>query len=159
MKMKKLTIAVLIFSISALSAATLTVYASEDDRDEKQSDSYRQGCRMGSWDSEEMSNHMEAMHAQMQAIHAEKDPEKRRILMQAHRQSMHEGMRMMHGRDGNGRMGMMHRGNKSDEQVKGKMDEHARLDRMEHRMETMHKMMEQMMQHDDVRHRHMRSIE
>ena len=44
----------------------------------------------------------------MQEIHEEQDPEKRKQLMQAHRQSMHEGMKMMHGMGGRGMMGMMH---------------------------------------------------
>lgn len=110
---------------------------------------------MGAGHSQEMDNHMTA-------IHAEKDPEKRRILMEAHRQSMHEGMEMMHGMGGNGRMGMMHK--QSDEndtakKGKGKMDDQVRMDNMEHRMDMMQKMMGQMMQYEDAKHRHMHSTE
>jgi len=116
---------------------------------------------------EKMNTHMKMMKIQMQAIHEETDPEKRKVLMQAHRKSMHEGMEMMHGMGGHGMMGMMHgerhKGmgskagkmseNEHDHGMKN-MDEQTCMERMEHRMDTMHIMMEQMMQHEDAMHQH-----
>lgn len=114
---------------------------------------------------EKMDTHMKMMKIQMQAIHEETDPEKRKVLMQAHRQSMHEGMKMMHGNGGHGMMGMMHgdkhkgmkNKTKDKEHVQGKMDQHARMEHMEHRMNTMQMMMEQMMQHENAMHKHSRN--
>ena len=163
MNMKTLTTTLLTLAISIVAVMATTVYAAENDLDKaSKSESHHHMGHMSSGHTQEMNDHMAAMHAQMQAIHAEKDPEKRRILMEAHRQSMHEGMQMMHGMGGNGRMGMMHRQsgkNDAAKKGKGKMDEHARMDHMEHRMDMMQKMMDQMMQHEDAKHRHMHSKE
>jgi hypothetical protein len=101
------------------------------------------------------------MHEQMQAIHAEKDPEKRKQLMQEHRKSMHEGMEMMHGMMGGGMMMGMH-GDASKENGKkhkhgkgeGPMDPESRMNMMEERMDMMQMMMEQMMQHEEAKHQH-----
>lgn len=44
---------------------------------------------------EQMQARMQTMREQMARIHATEDPQERQRLMQAHMQSMHEGMRMM----------------------------------------------------------------
>ena len=153
--MKLLTSALLMLMISMLTVM-VPVNASEKDLDEPDSVSHHMGAKH----MEEMNEHMATMHAQMLAIHAEKDPEKRRILMEAHRKSMHEGMQMMDNMYGMGRMGMMHRdGRKKAEKGKANLDKHARMDHLEHRMDIMQKMMDQMMQHEDAKHRHMHSKE
>lgn len=152
--MKILTTSLLMFILSMTTIMTMNASATEKESEVTTSSDLRRGPGH----RERMDAHMEAMHAQMQVIHAEKDPEKRRILMEAHRQSMHEGMQMMHGSNDHGRVGMMHRGgNRNSEQGKGRMDELARMEHMEHRMDVMHKMMGQMMQHEDVMQRHCRN--
>ena len=111
---------------------------------------------------EKMDTHMKMMKIQMQAIREEADPEKRKVLMQAHRQSMREGMKMMRGNGGQGMMSMMHGDRnkgmknkmKGKEHSHGKMDQHVRMEHMEHRMNTMQMMMEQMMQHEDLMHKY-----
>ena len=100
-----------------------------------------------------MRDHMTSMHAQMQAIHAEKDPEKRQQLMQAHRESMHKGMEMMHEMGGEGKMGMHHRHKQQAKKKAENTENHRCMERMEHRVDAMQMMMEQMMMHEDA-HRH-----
>lgn len=158
--MKTLTILLITLSICLVAVMTTTVYAAEKDLDEtsKSKSHHHMGHmgHMGHGNSQEMNEHMTVMHAQMQAIHAEKDPAIRKQLLQAHRQSMHEGMQMMHGMGGNGKMGMMHKENGKAMKGKEKIDDHAKMEHMEHRMDMMQKMMEQMMQHEDA---HMHSTE
>ena len=157
MNMKTLTTLLITLSICLVAVMATTVYAAEKDLDEtSKSKSHHHMGHMGHGNSQEMNEHMTVMHAQMQAIHAEKDPAIRKQLMQAHRQSMHEGMQMMHGMGGNGKMGMMHKENGKAMKGKEKIDDHAKMEHMEHRMDMMQKMMEQMMQHEDA---HMHSTE
>ena len=149
--MKRSTIPLLMIIISTVMMITTVVYATEKENEGKESltsESHRGPAHM-----QQMHQHMDAMHAQMQAIHAEKDPEKRQQLMQAHRQSMHEGMKMMHGMRGHGRMGMMQEEKPRHKKGDGKMDQNARMEHMEHRMDMMQRMMNQMMQHEEA-HRH-----
>jgi len=155
MNMKTFTTTLLILSLSITAAMAATVYAAEKNLDDaSKSEPHHHMGHMGHGNTQEMSDHMTVMHAQMQAIHAEKDPAIRKQLMLAHRQSMHEGMQMMHGMGGKGSMGMMHKDNNKAMKGKGIMDEHARMDHMEHQMDMMQKMMEQMMQHEDAQHMH-----
>ena len=111
---------------------------------------------------QKMHEHMKEMQAEMKAIHAEKDLDKRKQLMQAHRKSMHEHMQMMHGMMSDGKMGGgmmmgMHGGADKDHVDKPKhgkgamMDPNARMGMMEKRMDMMQMMMDQMMQHQEAR--------
>ena len=161
--MKIYTTTMLVLTMSTATIMTTIAYASEHMHERKGSSSSMQHQRHGQM--QDMYELMGAMQAQMQAIHAEKDPEKRRQLMQAHRQSMHEGMGMMHDMGGRGMMGMMHGDNQkarkgeSEDSDKSErrhrdMDEYARMDHMEERMDMMQMMMEQMMQHEEAMNRH-----
>ncbi len=143
--MKILTTSFLILVMSMATIMTMAVSATENESEATNSSELGKGPAH----REKMDTHMKMMKIQMQAIHEETDPEKRKVLMQAHRQSMHEGMKMMHGKGDHGMMGMMYGKHKGS---KGKMDDHARMQHMEQRMDTMHMMMEQMMQHEDVMH-------
>ncbi|MDZ7768148.1 MAG: hypothetical protein U5K38_03235 [Woeseiaceae bacterium] len=60
---------------------------------------HQSGDRPMAQQMEKMHSHMQAMQEQMKEIKATKDPEKRKELMQEHRQSMHES------RDGDGQHG------------------------------------------------------
>jgi hypothetical protein len=146
--MKILTTSFLMLVMSMTTLMTTTVFAIEKESEV----TTKSEMHKGSGHKEKMDTHMKMMKIQMQAIHEETDPEKRKVLMQAHRQSMHEGMKMMHGKGGHGMMhGKKHKG------MKGKTEEmsaHARMQHMEHRMDSMHMMMEQMMQHEDAMHQH-----
>ncbi len=145
--MKTLTTLLILLSLCLVAAMATTVYAAEKDLEEtSKSKSHHHMGHMGHGNSQEMNEHMTVMHAQMQAIHAEKDPAIRKQLMQAHRQSMHEGMQMMHGMGGKGKMGMMNKENDKAMKSKGKMDDQARMQHMEHRID--------MMQHEDAQHMH-----
>lgn len=161
--MKTFTTTLLALSMSMASMTTTIVSAVE--KEHKGSTSSE--TQTGHANREKMDTHMKMMKIQMQAIHEETDPEKREVLMQAHRQSMHEGMKIMHGMGGHGMMGMMH--GEKHKGMKGKtgkmsekehnhseknMDEHACMERMEYRMDDMQMMMEQMMQHEDAMHQH-----
>lgn len=163
--MKIFTTTMLVLTMSTAAIMTTIAYASEHMYEKKGPSSSKQYQRHGQM--QDMHELMGAMQAQMQAIHAEKDPEKRRQLMQAHRQSMHEGMSMMHDMGGKGMMGMMHGDGQKAKEDDGEdsdkseyrhrhrdMDEHARMDHMEERMDMMQMMMEQMMQHEEAMHRH-----
>jgi hypothetical protein len=147
--MKILTTTLLMLSISIAVLMNTTVYAAEEHEPSNASNSKSQTENAGMM---KMHENMSAMQAQMQAIHAEKDPVKRKELMQAHRKSMHEGMQMMmQDMGGNGMMGgMMHGGKQKAMMGNRKMDEHARMDHMEERMNMMQQMMDQMMQHEDA---------
>ena len=156
--MKTVTATLLMLIMSMTMIMAIIVSASENESDATTDSELRKDPAH----KEKMDTHMKMMKIQMQAIHEETDPEKRRVLMQAHRQSMHEGMKMMHGMGGHGMMGMMHvnkhkgmkGGMNNKEHARGKMDDHARIQHMEHRMDSMHIMMEQMMQHEDAMHKH-----
>lgn len=155
--MKTQNTLLIMLSICLAAVMTTTVYAAEKNLDEaSKSKSNNHMGHMGHGNSQKMDEHMAVMHAQMQAIHAEKDPAIRKQLMQAHRQSMHQGMQMMHGMGHKGKMGMMHKENGNTMKGKEKMGDHARMEHMEHRMDMMQKMMEQTMQHEEA---HMHSKE
>ena len=99
---------------------------------------------------DKMNAHFEKMEIQMQAIRSESDLERRKQLMQGHRQSIREGMEMMMQDDSN--HGMM--GKKKEEiheamKQEGTMQEHARIENMEEHIDMMQKMMEQMMHHQN----------
>lgn len=93
---------------------------------------------------------MQKIQEQMQAIRAEKNLDKRKELMQAHRKSIREGMKMMMQDDGDkGMMGM--KKEEIHEAMKGedKMEMQARMGNMEEHLDMMQMMMEQMMQHQN----------
>ena len=147
--MKTLSTTLLVLSMSIAAVMSTMAHAAEHKHEGGSSSESQKGHAH----MEKMHTHMKMMKIQMQEVHEEQDPEKRKQLMQAHRQSMHEGMSMMHDMGGKGMMGMMHGGemhhgmkDKSAETPK-KMDEHARMGHMEERMDMMQMMMEQMMQH------------
>lgn len=99
---------------------------------------------------EKMDTHFKKMEIQMQAIHSESDLERRKQLMQGHRQSIREGMKMMMQDDGD--IGVM--GRKKEEihaamKREGKMEEYSRVEGMEAHLDMMQQMMEQMMQHQN----------
>lgn len=82
-----------------------------------------------------MAGHMQTMQQQMQQIHASKDPAERKRLMDEHMRSM-QGMSSMMSRMGG----------------PASPDPDQRMQMMEMRMDMMHKMMEQMLQHDAAEH-------
>ena len=146
--MKILTTTLLVLSISTAALMTATLHAAEKEHEHtgaSSSESHDGHDRM-----QKMHEHMETMEAQMQSIRAEQDLDKREELMQAHRKSIREGMKMMMQDDGDkGTMGKMkgeiHEAMKGEE----KMDEHARTENMEEHLDMMQQMMEQMMQHQN----------
>ncbi|MFK7816730.1 MAG: hypothetical protein AB8B92_10375 [Gammaproteobacteria bacterium] len=132
--MKILITTLLVLSISTAVLMTATVYATDKEYEHMQ----------------EMNEHMEIMEAQMQAIHAENNLDEREKLMQAHRNTIREGMKMMmEDEDGKGKMGKMkeeiHKAMKGEE----KTDVHARMGNMEEHIDMMQQMMEQMMHHQN----------
>ena len=146
--MKTLTTTLLVLSISTAALMTATIYAAEKEHGHKgvsSSESQSEHDHM-----QKMNEHMETMQAQMQAIRAEKDLDKRKELMQAHRKSIREGMEMMmQDESGKGMMGKtkgeIHEGMKGEEE----MEAHARMGNMEEHLDMMQQMMEQMMQHQN----------
>jgi len=94
----------------------------------------------------QMQERMKTMQAQMERLHKTTDPAERRKLIQEHMQSMRDGMTMMRGMGGP-MMGMMG-GGKGRGMMGG--DPKQREEMMERRMDMMHMMMEQMMQHQQV---------
>ncbi len=85
-------------------------------------------------DSMPMQQHMQEMQTLMAAIKAEQDPAKREALMMEHMESMKEDMTMMsHGAPAD----------------TANMTMEQRMENMEQDMEMMHKMMGQMMQHEE----------
>lgn len=132
--MKILSTTLLVLSISTAALITTTVYAAEKEHEHMQ----------------KMNEHMETMEAQMQAIHATKDLDVRKQLMQAHRKTIREGMiMMMEDESGKGKMSMMKEEiHKAMEGVEN-TDVHARIGNMEEHLDMMQKMMEQMMHHQN----------
>jgi hypothetical protein len=99
---------------------------------------------------QKMHEHMKTMEAQMQAIRAEQDLDERKKLMQAHRKTIRDGMKMMmEDEGGKGKMGKMkeeiHKAMKGEE----KTDVPARVENMEEHLDMMVQMMEQMMHHQN----------
>lgn len=118
---------------------------------------HQSGDRPMAQQMEKMHSHMQAMQEQMKEIKATKDPEKRKELMQEHRQSMHEGMMMM----GNMEKGLMSKGGvQQKQQAMSCAEDDAQCERMqsmqnrqaamEERMQMMQMMMEQMMEHQSA---------
>jgi len=144
--MKTLTTTLLVLSMSMATLMTATLYAAEKEHEgASSSESHKGNAHM-----QKMDEHMKTMQAQMQAIHAEKDLDKRKELMQAHRKSIREGMKMMMQDEGDkGKMGMtkeeIHKAMKDEE----KIDVHARMGNMEEHLDMMQQMMEQMMEHQN----------
>lgn len=144
-----------------LMAAALTMlmqapalYADDSHHPEKQGQSkaMQKGDGGGKSDMGMMKQNMHKMMKQMEEIHATKDPEKRKQLMQEHMQSMHEGMQMMKGMGGGMMMGMMGDKKGGGEMMAKGMDKNMdsndmsqRHQMMEQRMDMMQMMMEQMM--------------
>tara|TARA_R110002096_G_scaffold285724_1_gene479469 strand:+ start:129 stop:683 length:555 start_codon:yes stop_codon:yes gene_type:complete len=94
-----------------------------------------------------MSDQVQLMEDQMKEIHAEKDPEKRRALMDEHKKTMHQVMNMMNN------------SNYTKHQLgrhTHKMSPKRRADVMEKHMIMMQKTMNQMMQRQDIPHQTLR---
>ena len=97
----------------------------------------------------DMRAHMQAMHEQMERIHAAQDPEERQRLMSEHMQSMQESMGMM-GRMGQSAPAESPRGQSQCAQgdMPCRMQEmQTQHGMMQERMSTMHQLMEQMVEH------------
>jgi hypothetical protein len=94
-------------------------------------------------DLQPMIDHMKKMVAEMERIQQTTDPAERQKLMVEHMKQMHQGMGMMRGMGGPA-MGMMHGGMRGHHRPTGP---DQRMQWMEHRMDMMQTMMEQMMQH------------
>jgi len=125
------------------------------------------GMMMGMMNRDQMMamhSQMNQMQALMAKIHEEKDPNKRRELMQQHMAMMQSGMRMMMGKGGQGMMGgnmgkggagMNGNGMMGDKDKSAPMmDMSQRMDMMQERMNMMQMMMEQMMDHDAMQQGH-----
>jgi len=93
---------------------------------------------------QQMMDRMKTMQAQMDKIRQTTDPKEREKLMTEHMKSMQEGMRMMRGMGG-GMMGMMGGG------MMGGGAGSQSMPMMEGRMDMMQMMMEQMMQHQQMK--------
>lgn len=111
--------------------------------------------RMDDKQMAQMQERMKEMQSQMERVYKTKDPDERRKLMLEHMESMNQGMKMMRGMGGGMMMGMM--GGKSGgmgsmmgDGGKPVMDPKQRQDMMEKRIDMMHMMMEQMMQHQQM---------
>jgi hypothetical protein len=100
-----------------------------------------------------MQVNMKEMQRDMERIHATTDPKERQKLLQEHMQAMQQGMKTMHGMAGP----MMAGGGPQDgtaagghkDMAAGEMMQHHQA--MEQRIDMMQMMMEQMMQHEQVR--------
>ncbi len=146
--MKTLTTTLLVLSISMATLMTATLYAAEKEHEHKGASNSE--THEGNAHMQKMHEHMQKIQEQMQAIRAEKDLDKRKELMQAHRKSIREGMKMMMQDDGDkGMMGM--KKEEIHEAMKGedKMEMQARMGNMEEHLDMMQMMMEQMMQHQN----------
>lgn len=110
---------------------------------------------------EKMHSHMQAMQEQMKEIKATKDPEKRKELMQEHRQSMHEAMMMMGSMDKGMDKGPMAKGGmqhehqamscaEDDAQCQRMQSMEKRQGAMQERMQMMQMMMQQMMENQSA---------
>lgn len=100
-----------------------------------QSESQSQDRRMHDGDmgmmAEQYREHMEQMRALMQQLRQEEGPERRRELLQAHREHLHASMRIMN------------RGQNGEPGAAQSMEE--RMEQMQQRMDMMQGMLEQMM--------------
>lgn len=124
---------------------TSALYAVDSHHPEKQ----EQGQLMSSQQSgdmmmENMQAHMQKMNQQMDEIRATEDPDKRAELIDEHMKSMHEGMNMMRGMDGNMMMGGKQQGAPMSD------DMASRMNRMEQHMDMMQMMMDQVIQTQDA---------
>ncbi len=141
------TISLALFMSIAFAMIT-TVSASEMKHEHKgttSSESHQAHANM-----QKMHAHMQKMQKEMDAIRAEKNLDKRKELMQAHRKSIREGMEMMMQDDsGKGMMGKTKGDIHEAMKKEGKMDAHARVGNMEEHLDLMQQMMEQMMQHQN----------
>lgn len=104
------------------------------------------GMSMNAMSEEQMGKmreHMKEMDSLLQRVKAEKDPDKRDAMLDAHAASMEKMTSTMAGKShgmgsGKGNSSMMN---------KGKSDANDKMDMMEMRMTMMEEMMEQMMGH------------
>ncbi len=104
----------------------------------------------GHMDMQKMHDHMKLMQVQMEAIRSETDLDRRKQLMQGHRQSIREGMKMMMKDDSNkGAMGKKKEEIHAAMKHEGKMSSHVRAENMEEHLDLMQQMMEQMMHHQN----------
>jgi periplasmic protein CpxP/Spy len=157
--MKMATVALLL--VSALAAPA--VYAAEADDHaahhpgaDKDGAGPAQDDKGGGMKMEKMHEQMKKMHQQMEKIHAATDPQERRKLMEEHMQSMRESMKMMRGMGGTAMGGkkkgepMMEEGGKDPDKdgMPMGMMMMKRHKMMEDRLDTMQKMMEQMLEHE-----------
>ncbi|MDX9819734.1 MAG: hypothetical protein RBT16_12530 [Desulfococcus multivorans] len=99
----------------------------------------------------DMQNQMTQMHGQMEAIRQTEDPQKKKVLMQEHMQSMLECMKTMRGMDTGMMSGMkghghMDGGMMTDKPMSGEIMQ-QRMQTMDKRMDMMQSMMEQMLEH------------
>lgn len=100
---------------------------------------------------EKMHEHMKKMQDKMQQIHSESDADKRKKLMNEHHEEMMKGMGMMSGKHGkHGKHG------KKDMMAKKEMMKKC-PGMMEHKMDMMQSMMEQMMMRDYEKQKHAHS--
>ncbi len=99
----------------------------------------------------QMQENMKKMQQQMEKLRATSDPKERQKLMQEHMQTMQENMKAMRGMNGPTMMGMM--GSKPGATGHGMMggDPKQQQEMMGRRMDMMQMMMEQMIQHDQMR--------
>ncbi len=106
---------------------------------------------------QQMQEHMKQMQAQMEKLQRTKDPKERQKLMDEHTKTMHEHISMMRDLGGCLMVGPMARG--GDPAGAGGMgcktkeaDSSRSKELMEHRMDMMQMMMEQMIQHQEAMH-------
>nr|WP_297348456.1 hypothetical protein [uncultured Glaciecola sp.] len=142
--MKTLTKVILISMIFALPA-----YAQDKDKHEHTDDAEHESMD-GMTNHQEMMpmhQHMLEMQDLMKKIKQEKDPKERQELMQKHMASMQTGMHMMKGNMGN------HMSNKNGMKEMGKksMNMDKCMHKMEDRVDMMEMMLEQMMEHDNMK--------
>jgi hypothetical protein len=133
-KRKMLLQTVVVMSIASLFAS---VSAAENNHEHDDADKTEISSTCGEH-KQKMHQHMKKMQETMQQIHSETDMEKRKQLMNDHHKKMMEGMGMMSGHDNN-------------HEKKGMMGKKEMMMKcpgmMEHKMDMMTSMMEQMMQH------------
>jgi hypothetical protein len=143
MKLQQLAIAIL-----------ATVLAAQPIAGAAQTEKTGAGMRTDPGMQQQMIERMKTMQSQMEKIRQTTDPKERERLLAEHMESMHEGMRTMRGMGG-GMMGMMGGGpggamaGGSMHRPRGSGPQNAEM--MQDRMDMMQMMMEQMMQHDQMR--------
>ena len=143
--MKKL----LISALAALLYAVPALHAQDDSRN--QADERKEGpTDQAQWDLQvdRWQERMNRMHQQMDQLDRTTDPEKRQKLLEEHWDLMNEqmlSMRMM----GGGMMGHMHGGSPRGHD-RHMMDQDDGDQYMYDRIDMMHLMMEQMMQHQHM---------